>query len=118
MEPKGWREWKEVPYRGQPESKSYRSNRKIKFSKLEKWVNIGSVIAFASLSFIAIFFTIRNFQNGNTENIFALIILSVTTVMFTIAVSQGVLSTILRKRIHSGKKNRDILKEDSKHLDQ
>ena len=118
MEPKGWRDWKEVPYRGQPESKSYRSNRITIFSKLEKRVNIGSVIVFGSLSFIAIFFTIRNFQNRNTENIFALIVLSVTAVMFTIAVSQGVLSTILRKRIHSGKKNKNILKNGSKHLDQ
>jgi len=106
MEPKGWRNWKEIPYRGQPEPKSYKSNRSVKFSKLEKRINILSIIFLGLLTLTAIFFALKNYHNHNTDNMVAFIILSITGLLFTISISIGVLSGTRRKRKSRIKKNK------------
>ena len=108
MEPKGWRNWKEIPYRGQPESKTYKSNKPINFSKIEEWVNIISILFFGTLSLLAIFFTIRSYHTHATDNILALTIVTITVVMFTVAIMQGIMSTLKhRRKSRVKKKNRD-----------
>jgi len=108
MEPKGWRNWKEIPYRGQPESKTYKSNKPIKFSKIEERVNIISILFFGTLSLLAIFFTIRSYQTHATDNILALIIVTITVVMFTVTIMQGIISTKKHgRKSRVKKKNRD-----------
>ena len=110
MEPHGWRNWKEVPYRGQPESKTYKSNKPIKYSRVEKLINIISVLFFGTLSLVAIFFTIKKYQAHDTSDMFPLIIASLAGIIFTIAITQGVISTTKRRRKSRVKKK----KRDSK----
>ena len=106
MEPRGWRNWKEVPYRGQPESKGYKSKKPIKFSRIENLINIISILFIGTLSITAIFFTVKNYQENNTSDMFALIVASIAGVMFTIAITQGVIAaTKHRRKSHYKKKN-------------
>jgi len=108
MEPKGWRNWKEIPYRGQPEYKTYKSNKLVKFSKIEERVNIISILFFGTLSLLTIFFTIRSYQTHATDNILALIFVTITIVLFTVAIIQGIMSTIKHgRKSRVQKKNRD-----------
>ena len=93
MKPHGWRNWKEVPYRGQPESKAYKSKKPIKFSRIESLINIISILFIGTLSLIATFFTIKSYQTNNTSDMFALIVASIAGIMFTIAITQGVIAT-------------------------
>jgi hypothetical protein len=98
MEPRGWRNWKEVPYRGQPESKGYKSKKPIRFSRLESLLNIISILFISTLSITAIFFTIKNYRENNTSDMFALIVASIAGIMFTVAITQGVISTTKHRR--------------------